>query len=245
MKKIAFAAAGFLIFAAQALAQEKYESKELVGHVGSRTALLVLYSVRRSGSDWRVTGEYVILPTLIRRYLEGERTPDRGFTTLKEGESAILFGHPATGELRGTYRDGVFKGTRYGPGGQEREQFEFSEQFPSMQAYSGSVSCEAGDARYSSTLSYNIEAGKVRSLDWSSNVMPAGQRCRISGLEQKPMEGGIRLVSGPCSVTLRDLGEAVKISAQNCTAACGSESYFEPLLVGRHGDCRLLRPEEK
>src|SRR5436190_23034014 len=35
-------------------------------------------------------------------------------------------GRPATGELRGTWRGGIFKGTRFGPGGQERERFEFS-----------------------------------------------------------------------------------------------------------------------
>ncbi len=239
------AAALALLCALPAFAQEKFESRELVGHMGSRTALLTLYLSRRSDTDWRVTGEYVLLPILVRRYLEGERTPERGFTTLKEGESAILFGHPATGELRGTYRDGAFKGTRYGPGGQEREQFEFSEQFPSMQGYSASVSCEAGDARYASKLEYVVESGTVKSLEWSSRALPGGQRCRIAGLEQMPMQGGLQLASGSCSVTLRDLGEAVKIAAENCTAACGSEAYFEPLLVDRHGSCRLLRPEEK
>ena len=226
-------------------AQERYETRELVGHLGSRSTLLVLHSIRRSESNWRVTGEYLILPTLTRRYLEGERSPELGFTALKEGTSAILFGHPATGELRGTYRDGTFKGTRYGPGGQEREQFEFSDEFPSMEGYSAAVKCQAGDGRYGAALGYAIEAGKVKSLEWSSKIAPDGHSCKVAGVQQQPFKGGLRVAAGPCSVTLRELGEFVKVSAENCAAACGSEAYLEPMLVDRRGNCQLLRPQAR
>jgi hypothetical protein len=231
--------------AAPALAQEQFETHELIGQVGSRTALLVLYSTRRSDTNWRVTGEYLMLPTFSRRYLEGDRSPEFGFTSLREGASAILFGHPPTGELRGTYRDGVFKGTRYGPGGQERERFEFSEDFPSMDAYSATVSCETSDPRYASKLAYAVEGGKVRAFEWSSQVRPNGHRCALAAPQQQPMKGGLRLVSGTCVVTLRDVIEGVKVAAENCAAACGSEAYLEPVLVDRRGGCAPLRAETR
>jgi hypothetical protein len=236
-----------IVFPSWGFPQEKSETRELVGHLGSRSALLVLHSAQRPDESWRVTGEYLVLPNLSRRYLEGERSPELGVTTLKEGASAILFGHPATGELRGTYRGGVFKGVRYGPGGQERERFEFSEEFAPMDGYSAAVSCEAGDARYASKLAYTVEAGKVKSLEWMSQVLPNGHRCKVSTANQPPpgaeMRGGIRVTAGTCAVTLRDLGESVKVAAENCAAACGSEAYLEPLLVDRRGSCRLLRPD--
>jgi hypothetical protein len=225
--------------------QEQFETREMIGQVGSRTALLVLYSTRRSDTNWRVTGEYLMLPTLSRRYLEGDRSPEFGFTSLREGASAILFGHPPTGELRGTYREGVFKGTRYGPGGQERERFEFSEDFPSMEGYTASVSCETSDARYASKLAYAVEAGKVKSFEWTSHVRPNGHACSLAAPQQQPIKGGLRLVSGPCTVTLRDVIEGVKVAAENCAAACGSEAYLEPLLVDRRGGCAPLRAETR
>jgi hypothetical protein len=225
--------------------QEKTETRELVGNLGGRSALLFLHSSQREDGGWRVSGEYLTLPNLVRRYLEGERSPEIGITTLKEGTSAILFGRPATGELRGTYRGGVFKGLRYGPGGQERERFEFSEEFPSMEGYSATVSCEAGDARYASTLAYAVEAGKLKSLEWQSQVMPNGHQCKLAGLEQQPLKGGLKFVAGRCAVTLRELGEYVKVTADNCAAACGSQAYLEPMLIERRGGCRLLRPEAR
>jgi hypothetical protein len=234
-----------LVSSSAVLSEEKIETRELIGHLGSRNTLLVLHSIQRSDTSWRMTGEYLVLATLTRRYLEGDRSPERGFTNLKEGESAILFGHPATGQLRGTYRDGVFKGVRYGPGGQERERFEFTEDFPSMEGYSATVSCEAGDGRYGSALAYSVEAGKVKSFEWSTQVAAAGHSCKLAGAQQQPMKGGIRLALGPCAVTLRDLSESVKVAAENCSALCGSEAYFEPMLVERRGACRLLRPEAR
>jgi hypothetical protein len=227
------------------LGQEKAQTRELVGQLGNRSALLVLHSAERADGGWRMSGEYLILETLVRRFVEGERSPQIGVTTLKEGTSAILFGRPATGELRGTYRGGVFKGTRFGPGGQERERFEFTEEFPSMDAYSATVRCEVADARYGATLAYAVEAGRLKSMEWASRVAPSGHACSLSGLQQQPAKGALKLASGDCTVTFRDLGDHVKVAAEGCTAACGSGAYLEPMLVDRGGRCRLLRPEAR
>src|SRR2546425_7831705 len=124
------------------------ESRELVGQVGSRSALMALHATERSDGGYQLSVDYIVLPTLARRFLEGERSPELGVTTLKEGNTAILYGRPATGELRGTWRGGMFKGTRYGPGGQERERFEVSEEVPPLEGYSATVRCEVGDGRY-------------------------------------------------------------------------------------------------
>jgi len=236
----------FLVFySAWIFAQDKTESRELVGRVGSRDALLVLHATQRADSGWQVAGEYVVLPTLTRRFLEGERSPQMGVTTLKEGATAILFGHPATGELRGTWRGGVFKGTRYAPGGQVREQFEFSEQFPSMEGYSGTVRCQGGDDRYTFFVGYAIEAGRIKSFEWRSKLAPGGHMCIIVNPAQQAMSGGLRLATGGCTVTLREVGESVKVAAESCDRVCGSEAYLEPLLVDARGHCRLLRAEAK
>jgi hypothetical protein len=235
-----------LIASADLWAQGKTESREMVGQIGSRTALMVLHATERADGGWQMAGEYLLLPTFTRRFLEGERSPQLGVTTLKEGTSAILFGRPATGELRGTLRDGLFRGTRYGPGGQERERFEFSEEFPSMDGYSAQVRCDAGDGRYASTLSYAFEAGRLKApLEWRSSVGGDGHRCEVRADEATVTRGGVRLASGRCTVMLRDLGDYVKVSAESCAALCGSEAYLEPLLVDRRGNCRLLRPEAR
>jgi hypothetical protein len=209
---------------------------EMAGHIGSRGALLVLHNAQREDGGWRVTGEYVLLPTLVRRYLEGERSPELGVTTLKEGTTAILFGRDPIGELRGVWHGGAFKGTRYGAGGQERERFEFSEEFPSMDAYGASVRCQPEGQ---STLAYAIDSGKLKSFEWRS------PGCTITGLEQQAFKGGLRFAAGRCAVTLRELGDVVKIEAEDCTQFCGSEVHLEPLLVDRRGTCRLLRPEAR
>jgi hypothetical protein len=228
------------------LAQGKTETREMVGQIGSRSALLVLHATQRADGGWHMTGEYLVLPTLVRRYLDGERGPELGVTTLKEGTSAILFGRPATGELRGRLRDGQFSGTRYGPGGQERERFEFSAEFPAMDAYSAHVRCDAGDGRYASTLNYTIEAGRLKGpLEWQSRIGEAGHRCSVRTEEARPFKGGLRFASGNCTVTLRELGDYVLASTEGCAAQCGSEAYLEPLLVDRRGNCRLLRPEAR
>ena len=232
-------------FATTVFSQEKTESRELVGHVGSRETLLVLHAIQRADAGWTVTGEYLLLPTMTRRFLEGERSPQMGVTTLKEGNTAILFGRPPTGELRGTWSKGVFKGTRFGPGGQERERFEFSEEFPSMDGYAASVRCQAGDERYTSLLSYAVEAGRIKSFEWRSKLSPGGHMCIIVSPAQQAMSGGLRLAAGGCTVTLREVGESVKVAAEDCTQVCGSEAYLEPMLVDRRGHCRLLRPEAK
>ena len=57
--------------------------------------------------------------------------------------------------------------------------------------------------------------------------------------------GGLRFLAGKCNVTLRDLGDYVKVAAESCTERCGSEAYLEPLLVDRRGQCRVLHPEPR
>lgn len=221
------------------------ESRELVGQLGSRSALMVLHATQRADGGYQLSGEYIVLPTLARRFLEGERSPELGVTTLKEGNTAILYGRPATGELRGTWHRGMFKGMRYGPGGQERERFELSEEFPPLDGYSAGVRCNAGDGRYASTLAYSIESGKLTQLEWRSRVAPGGHSCLLTGLKQQPFKGGLRFASGRCSVTLREAGEFVRVAAENCAAQCGSEAYLEPLIVDRRGRCQLLHQEPK
>jgi len=236
-----------LLVSSWACADEKAASAELAGQLGSRSALLFLHATQRADGSWQVGGEYVVLPTLVRRFLEGERSPELGVTTLKEGTTAILFGRPATAEFRGTWRNGTFTGTRFGPGGQERERFQFSEEFPSMEGYSASVQCDSSAGRYASSLAYAIENGKLKpgSFEWRSKVSPSGHSCNVSSAEQQPLKGGLRVTAGNCVVTLRELGEYVKVSSESCTQACGSDAWLEPLLVDRRGQCRLLHPEPK
>ncbi len=227
-----------------ALAQPA-QTRELVGQVGSRNALMVLHATQRPDGGWQVAGEYLLLPTLVRRYVEGERSPEIGVTTLKEGTTPILFGRPPTGELRGTWRGKRFKGMRYGPGGQERERFEFSEDSPSMADYSAELACAAGEGRYSSDMKLSVDAGMVRSFEWRSRLEPGGHVCALTNARQQVVTGGLALRTGKCRVSVRDLGEYVKVAAEGCAEVCGSQAYLEPLLVDRRGNCRLLRPEAR
>lgn len=228
-----------------AAAQDAGESRELLGQVGGRTALLNLYLSTRPDGSARLNGEYLILPTLQQRFLEGERSKQLGVTFLKEGNSAILYGRPGTATLQGTWSGGVFKGARYALGGQERERFEFSETFPSMETYSANVRCETGEGRYAATLAYAVEHGKLKSMDWRSKVAPAGHTCAVTDLTQQAYSGGLRFAAGRCRVTLRDLGDYVRVLAEDCVEQCGSQAYLEPVLVDRGGACQLLRPHPR
>lgn len=221
-----------LYFPLAVFSQEKAETRELGGHIGGRAALLVLNATQRRDAGWQLSGEYILLPTLARRFLQGERGPELGVTTLKEGTTPILYGRDPTGKLRGIWRERTFKGMRYGPGGQEREQFEFSEDFPSMEGYSAAVRCD-------SVLAYEVEQGKVKSFEWRS------QGCTLSRLEQQPMKGGLRLASGDCAVTLREVGDSVKVAAEGCRSECSPGGEPQSLLVDRRGSCRLLRAEAR
>jgi hypothetical protein len=235
----------FWLVAAPAFSQEASETRELLGHLGGRTTLLHLYATPQPDGAARVTGEYLVLPTMQQRFLEGERSKQLGVTFLKEGSTPILYGRPATATLQGTWSGGVFKGGRYGPGGQLREQFEFTENFPSMDAYSANLRCEVAEGRYAATLAYAVEGGKLKSLEWRSKVAPGDHSCMVAGLEQRPHNGGLRFAAGRCSVTLRELGDYVRVVAEDCAAMCGSQAYLEPVLVDRRGNCQLLRPQSR
>ena len=238
-------AAALLVAALPAPAQDAGESRELVGQIGGRTALLNLYVTPRADGSARLNGEYLLFPTLQRRYLEGERSKQLGVTFLKEGNSPILYGRPGTATLQGTWSGGVLKGARYAPGGQQREKFEFSEAFPAMDGYSAQVRCETAADRYTATLEFSVEQGRLKSLEWRSKVAPAGHTCAVSELVQQAYSGGLRFAAGRCKVTLRDLGDHVRVSADECTEQCGSQAYLEPVLVDRGGACQLLRPQAR
>lgn len=232
-----------LMLSLQGNSQERSETHELLGHLGGRAALLSLYGTLREDGSARLTGEYLVLPTMQQRFLEGDRSKQLGVTVLREGNSPILYGRPALATLQGTWSGGLFRGTRFGPQGQEREKFEFSESFPSMEGYSASARCETAEGRYRATLAYAAEAGRVKSFEWRSQVAPAGHPCTVHALEQRPAKGAILLASGRCRVTLRDLGDFVRVAAEDCAEFCGSEAYLEPVLVDRRGGCTLLRPQ--
>ena len=240
-----WAALLFGFFSLPAFSQGQTETRELVGQLGGRSALIHLHATEQPDGSARVTGEYVVLPTLQRRFLEGERSKQLGVTFLREGSSAILYGRPDTATLQGTWSGGVFKGARYGPGGQLREQFEFNESFPAMDSYSATVRCETAEGRYSAALAYAIEGGKLKSIEWRSKVSPGEHSCSVAGLKQRPASGGLRFAAGRCSITLRDLGDVVRVAAEDCAQMCGSQGYLEPVLVDRRGNCQLLRPQSK
>ena len=61
-----------------AAAQPQGEALELVGHVGGRAALLQIYGTPQADGSERVTGEYLLLTTMQRRFLEGERSKQSG-----------------------------------------------------------------------------------------------------------------------------------------------------------------------
>jgi len=219
------------------------QTSEMGGQLGSRPTLLVLHGSRGADGAWQLAGEYIVLTTLQRRFLEGEASPEIGVTSLREGITPILFGRAPTAELRGTLRGGTFKGTRFAPGGQERERFEFSEEFPSLEHYSANIRCEGGDARYASTLNLAVEAGKLRSLEWRSRLAESGHVCAVTEAQQQAFNGGLRFVSGRCSMTLREVGEYFWLAADGCAAHCGSQAYLEPVVLDRRGHCRVLRAE--
>jgi hypothetical protein len=243
--RLAALALALLPLSVAAQSEAQTESLEVGGHLGSRPTILVLHASRIPDAGWQIAGEYIVLTTLQRRFLEGEASPEIRVTTLREGNSPILFGRSPTGELRGTWRNGVFRGARFAPGGQERERFEFTEEFPSLEKYSASVRCEAHDARYSSTLNLAVEAGKLQSLEWRSKVSGSDHACAVTNVQQQPLKGGLRFVSGKCAVTLREVGDFVWLSANECTELCGSQAYLEPVVIDHRGHCRLLRPEAK
>jgi hypothetical protein len=233
-----------LLAAPAAAAQDDAgSSHELVGQMGGRAALLQLYETPRPDGSARLSGEYWTLMPLQQRFLEGERSKQLGVTFFKEGNSPILYGRPGSATLQGTWSNGTLRGTRFAPGGQERERFEFSEKFPSMQAYDAQVKCELAEGRYASSLEYTVVKGALRRLAWRSRVPPSGHTGAVVDPAQRAFDGGLLVAAGRCTITLRDLGDYVRVSAEQCTEFCGSQAYLEPVLVERGGGCLLLRPQ--
>jgi len=239
------AAIVLFLLATPAAAQERTETHELLGQLGGRTALLHLYATPQPDGAARVTGEYLVLPTMQQRFVEGERSKQLGITFLREGSTPIFYGRPASATLQGTWSGGAFKGGRFAPGGQLRERFEFSETFPPMDGYNAKVRCEVAEGRYAATLALAVEGGRLTSLEWRSRVGPGDHSCALGGLQQHPYDGGLRFAAGRCRVTLRDLGAVVRIVAEDCSALCGSQAYLEPMLIDRRGGCELIRPQAR
>jgi len=234
-------------------------ANELIGEIGNRAALLSVSRTQAPDGAWRITGEYLVLDTLQRRFLTGEGGPTLSVTTLSEGTSPILYGRPPTATLQGVWRDGAFEGTRYGPGGQVRERFKFSATFPSMASYSTAVQCSASEGKYSTALAFVINTGRLRpgSLSWTSRDAESGDVCVLGGtaVRQVRHERGLRFqidrnVTNPggaagdrgCTISVRSLGEALRVSAAGCSAFCGARVQIEPILVDGVDQCRLLRP---
>jgi hypothetical protein len=113
-----------------------------------------------------------------------------------------------------------------------------------MENYSATQRCEVNEGRYSSALSYAIEGGKLKTLEWRSKASPAEHPCHVTGLRQQPFNGGLRFASGRCSVILRDLGEFVRVTADGCAEMCGSQGYLEPVLIDKRGHCQVVRPQQ-
>jgi hypothetical protein len=237
------ALAALLALAAPGAAEHGSEAHELLGHFGGRAAVMNLYAVPQPDGSARVTGDYLLLPALQQRYLEGERSKQLGIMFLREGATPILYGRPPLATLEGTWAGGVFKGMRYGPGGQPRERFELAERFPSMEGYGATVRCEVAEGRYRASLAYAVEDGKLKSFEWRSRVAPGEHPCEVADLEQQPQQGGLRFAAAGCAVLLRDLGPYVRVTAEGCAARCGAQGYLEPMLVDRRGHCFLIRPQ--
>ena len=72
-------------------------------------------------------------------------------------------------------------------------------------------------------------------------VEPGGQACTVAAQAQEPLRGGLRFLAGGCRLTLRDAGEFLALSAENCAALCGAEAYLDPLLIDSRGRCEVLR----
>ena len=194
---------------------------------------------QRADGSWQVTGEYLLLPTLARRFLEGERSPQLGVTVLKEGTTPILFGRPATGELRGTWRERQLQGRALRPRRPgARAASSSARSSRRWTRYSANVRCEAKRrALRRRALRYAIESGKLKSLEWRSKLAPGGQACtrRRAGSSSR-LRGGLRFVAGGCSVTLRDARRVRDASAPRTAPRCAArEAYLEPLLVDRRG----------
>ena len=107
------------------------------------------------------------------------------------------------------------------------------------------MACAATEGRYRSTLGFAVQAGRVSEFSWESRTAPGGHVCAVSGAKQQSAKGGIALAAGHCRITLREVGEYVKVAAEDCAELCGSQAYLEPVLVDRRGHCRLLRPEAR
>jgi len=62
----------FCFFSLPVFSQEQIETRELIGQLGGRTALVNLYTTERPDGSARVTGDYILLPSLQQRFVDAD-----------------------------------------------------------------------------------------------------------------------------------------------------------------------------
>ena len=158
-------------------AQEKTETRELVGQLGNRSALLDP-ARRRSAEDggWQLTGEYIVLPTLQRRFLEGERSPQIGVTTLQGGHHADPLRPPADRRAARHLARRRVQGHALRPGRAGARALRVQRGIPvDGRLQRAAVRCEAGDGRYAAALALRgARAASSRSSNGASKLAPSG-----------------------------------------------------------------------
>ena len=235
------------LLSAQAFAQEASETRELIGQLGGRAALLNLYATAQPDGSARVTGDYLVLPTLQQRFLEGERSKQLGVTFLKEGDDADPLRPAGDGDAAGHLVGRRLQGRALrARAGRSASASSSAKRFPSMDGYSAQRALRGvrGTLRLDARLA--VENGKLKSLDWRSKVSPGRASLHgRAGSSSARTTAACASPPGRCSVTLRDLGDYVRVTAEDCAAMCGSQGYLEPVLVDRRGNCQLLRPRTR
>jgi len=221
-------------------ADETSENQGAGRQIGSRSALMVLHArsaPTAAGSSAGIRASSPCAPFFVR-----VKEAPSSVTTLKEGNTAILYGRPAPASGAAPARRRV-QGHAPRAGGQERERFDFSEEFAPLDGYSASVRCDAGDDRYASSLSYSMEEGKLKGFEWRARVAPKRPQLHARRILSRNRSSGLQLASGACSVTLREVGEFFASPRETVWPQCSSQAYLEPLLVDRRGRCQLLHQE--
>ena len=93
-----------------------------------------------------------------------------------------------------------------------------------MDAYSATVRCEAGDERYASSLSLRDRGGPAEERSSGArSSRRAATPARSPSLQQQPLERRAEARrAARCSVTLREVGEYVKVAAGRLRRSCAA-----------------------
>ena len=135
------------------LAQEANETRELIGQLGGRAALLNLYATRQPDGAARVTGDYLVLPThaaalpggraqqAARRHRPQGRQRRRSSTAGRRRRPCRAPGRAACSRACAT-----------APAGRSASASNSAKRFPRWTPTARSVRCEVSEGRYASTL---------------------------------------------------------------------------------------------